>query len=161
MKKILLCITGITLHFFNILKLETFFLFVLIFHNIAVFLPKSNKFSLDEQKIFISESLIVMFPNFWQVARAASGADSASSWDGAASGADSPSSWDGADNATDLGMPAARTDTSVVSNTLAISPGQRGACRGLRRGRHDASRPWLGRPEVSRFWPGRPVMRLR
>ncbi len=53
--------------FYNILKLETFFLFVLIFHNIAVFLPKSNKFSLDEQKIFISESLIVMFPNFWQV----------------------------------------------------------------------------------------------
>ncbi len=27
--------------------------------------------------------------------------------------------------------------------------------RGLRRGRHDASRPWLGRPDVSRFWPGR------
>ncbi len=38
MKKILLCITGITLHFI-ILKLKTFFyfLFVIIFHNIAVF----------------------------------------------------------------------------------------------------------------------------
>ncbi len=62
---------------------------------------------------------------------AGSGADSASSWDRAASGADSASSWDGADNATDLGMPAARTDTSGGSNTLAISPGQRGAFAGV------------------------------
>ncbi len=27
--------------------------------------------------------------------------------------------------------------------------------RGLRRGRHDASRPWLGKPDVSKFWSGR------
>ncbi len=58
---------------------------------------------------------------------AASGADSASSWDGAASGADSASSWDGAASGQDLGMPALRTDTSGGSNTLAISPGPRGA----------------------------------
>ncbi len=62
---------------------------------------------------------------------AASGADSASSWDGAASGADSASSWDGVDNAADLGMPAARTDTSGGSNTLAISPGPRDASAGM------------------------------
>ncbi len=59
--------------FYNILKLKTFFY---LFNYISqyccfflVFLP--NKFSLDEQKIFISESLSdnvnVMFPNFWQV----------------------------------------------------------------------------------------------
>ncbi len=55
------------------------------------------------------------------------GADSASSWDGAGPGADSASSWDGAG----LGMPAARTDTSGGSNTLVISPGQRGASEGV------------------------------
>ncbi len=54
---------------------------------------------------------------------AGSGADSASSWNGAGSGADSASSWNGAA----LGMPTAHTDTSGGSNTLAISPGQRGA----------------------------------
>ncbi len=32
--------------------------------------------------------------------------------------------------------------------------------RGLRRGRHDASRPWLGRHDVSRLWLGRHVVRL-
>ncbi len=42
-------------------------------------------------------------------------------------GADSASSWDGADQ----GMPAARTDTSGGSNTLVISPGQRGASAGV------------------------------
>ncbi len=58
---------------------------------------------------------------------AGSGADSASSWDGSGSGANLASSWDGAD----LGMPAARTDTSGGSNTLVISPGQRGASAGV------------------------------
>ncbi len=67
---------------------------------------------------------------------AGSGADSASSWNGAGSGGDSASSWNGAGSGADsasswnraaLGMPTAHTDTSGGSNTLAISPGQRGA----------------------------------
>ncbi len=65
--------------------------------------------------------------------------DSASSWNGAGPGVDSASSWNGAGsgadsvtvNAVALGMPAARTDTSGGSNTLDISPGQRGASAGV------------------------------
>ncbi len=79
-------------------------------------------------------------------------------------------------------MPAARTDTSGWSNTLAISTGQGGVSAGVVAilagdasrpwlGRHDENRPWLvrydesrfwlGRHDESRFWLGRPVMRLR
>ncbi len=54
---------------------------------------------------------------------------------GAGSGVDSVSSCNGAGsaivNAAALGMPAARTDTSGGSNTLVISPGQRGASAGV------------------------------
>ncbi len=62
---------------------------------------------------------------------AGSGADSVSSRIGAGSGADSVSSRIGAGSGTNLGMPAARTDTSGGSNTLVISPGQRGASPGV------------------------------
>ncbi len=59
-KKIIFSITEIK--FYNI-KIENIFLLKFYFTILLFF--TSKKFSLDEQKIFISESLIVIFPNFW------------------------------------------------------------------------------------------------
>ncbi len=67
MKKILLCITGITLHFI-IIKIENF-LFIKLYFTILLFFFfvffQINSALMSRR--FISESLIVMFPNFWQV----------------------------------------------------------------------------------------------